>query len=136
LVDAHFYLARALEAKRDWDAATAEYQSVTRLRPNDVRAYLRLGSVYEQTGQMSDSVSVYEDGRRIAPDNVEVRVALGLALKATGQYAAAREELAAALRLLPERPGQEERRKQLQQAMYEAATKSSREEGASKGGQK
>jgi Flp pilus assembly protein TadD len=113
----------ALEAKHDPDGALAEYESVVKLKPDDSSAYLRLGHVLEQKGQVSDAIGVYERAARIVSGDAEVHAALGLALKATGEYVAARAELEEALRLIPKEPAHQERREQLQQALQAIAVK-------------
>jgi Flp pilus assembly protein TadD len=87
--------ARGLVAKKDWNAAIAELQRVTRADPNSADAHNLLGYSYRNAGQMDKAFSEYAVALKIDPKHKGAHEYVGVAYLIAKQPDKAQEHLAA-----------------------------------------
>ena len=71
-----YYYAYNLERLRKYDAALHYYQKVIELDPNYAKAYMGMGDMYRELGQLDKAIGSYEKGLSLDPDNVWARRSL------------------------------------------------------------
>jgi len=103
-------LASRLSSLERWEESIVALRELTRLRPDDVGALLRLGSaLLHGIGQPAEAVEPLRHAAWLAPANARVHAELALAQHQLGDLAPALAEYEEALRLDPSylegRPG-------------------------------
>lgn len=90
--------AKSAEARGDFAAAAASYESLLRIAPRLGPAYNNLGSLYLRQREYKKATDVLEKGLKIDPKMFSADALLGISRYEMGDYAGARESLEAALR--------------------------------------
>lgn len=93
--------AKAAEARGDFAAAAASYESLLEVAPRLAPAYNNLGSLYLRQRQYKKAAAVLEKGLKIDPKMASASALLGIALYELGEYAEAGRNLESALRANP-----------------------------------
>lgn len=93
--------AKAAEARGDFAAAAASYESLLQVAPRLAPAYNNLGSLYLRQRQYKKAAAVLEKGLKIDPKMSSASALLGMALYELGEYAEAGRNLESALRANP-----------------------------------
>lgn len=93
--------AKAAEARGDFAAAAASYESLLQVAPRLAPAYNNLGSLYLRQRQYQKAAAVLEKGLKIDPKMSSASALLGMALYELGEYAGAGRNLESALRANP-----------------------------------
>jgi tetratricopeptide (TPR) repeat protein len=96
-----FNLARALQARSEWDAARVQYAEAIKLRPDFVAARLGLVRVLTMKEDYGRVISETDELLKLDPKNVGGRLIRINALLRTGSLPAARTELESAMKDLP-----------------------------------
>jgi tetratricopeptide (TPR) repeat protein len=97
----HFEAGEALEDKKDWDGAIAEYREALRLDPSLELAHYNIGQVLEDKGEVDGAVAEYRELLRLNPDSVWTHEHIADMLRDKGDREGAVAEYRAALRLNP-----------------------------------
>lgn len=71
-----YYYAYNIERLRKYDTALHYYQKVIELDQNYAKAYMGMGDMYRELGQLDKAISSYEKGLSLDPDNVWARRSL------------------------------------------------------------
>jgi tetratricopeptide (TPR) repeat protein len=103
--EAHYYLGKAFENKKDWDAAIREYQQAIRLKPDSPEAHLVLGNALYRRGDQEGAIAEYREALRLKPDFAPAHNNLGVVLEQKGDQQAALDEYRKASELDPKHPG-------------------------------
>ena len=85
-VEAHSNLGMVLAARRQFDAAMAEYHKALAIKPDYLEARNNLGYALAQQGRFAVAVSQYRKALEIAPNHAMIHGNLGNALTALGQF--------------------------------------------------
>jgi rhomboid protease GluP len=104
-VPAHYNLARAYFAKRQFPQGEAELKRVLELQPQNAAARRDLGAAYLSQAQPKEAQAEFTNWLTQEPNNAEAHVWLGMALAAEQNPEAAIEEYKTALRLDPQAEG-------------------------------
>jgi len=86
----------------DLDAALQEYERSVALRPN-AAPWLSIGKIREQRGEVRKALDAYDHALALAPREVDILVPAGRAAHRLGDVGRARELLARAAQIAPER---------------------------------
>jgi tetratricopeptide (TPR) repeat protein len=78
-------------------------------------AYLELGALYENRGQLADAVAAFEEAVRLAPNRAYYRNRLAEAYRAAGRLAEALREYEAVLALQPDNADVRQRYEELKE---------------------
>lgn len=100
-VAARFSLGNALAARKDRDAAIAQYQEVLRLAPNWPDALVNLGNVFLESGKPESAIEYYARAVAIKPGDPHSRLNYSYALTDLGRVPEALEQATEAVRLDP-----------------------------------
>lgn len=65
-----YYYAYNMERLRRYDTALEYYQKVIELDPNFAKAYMGMGDMYNEHGELSQAIAAYEKGLSLDPENV------------------------------------------------------------------
>ncbi len=76
-VRAHDSLAKAYRRKGELKKAIAEYERITKLKPDDAKTFENLGDVYKEQGDFGKAATAYEQAVNLAPDKDNLHVKLG-----------------------------------------------------------
>jgi tetratricopeptide (TPR) repeat protein len=90
--------AKSAEARGDFAAAAANYESLLQIAPRLGPAYNNLGSLYLRQREYKKAADVLEKGLKIDPKMFSAAALLGISRYEMGDYAGARAPLEAALR--------------------------------------
>ena len=101
--NAHFSLGAVLDRQGRKIDALREYEAAVKAAPTMPDARLRLADTLRAQGQLANAVTQYEEAVRLDPTRPEGWVGGGQALLALGRTDAAREWLARARRIHPDR---------------------------------
>ena len=71
-----YYYAYNMERLRKYDIALQYYQKVIELDPNYAKAYMGMGDMYREFGQLDKAIGFYEKGLSLDSDNVWARRSL------------------------------------------------------------
>lgn len=71
-----YYYAYNMERLRKYDTALHYYQKVIELDQNYAKAYMGIGDMYNEFGQLDKAIGSYEKGLSLDPDNVWARRSL------------------------------------------------------------
>ncbi|MBW1792520.1 MAG: OmpA family protein [Deltaproteobacteria bacterium] len=71
-----YYYAYNMERLRKYDRALQYYQKVIELDQNYAKAYMGMGDMYRERGQLDKAIDFYEKGLSLDPDNVWARRSL------------------------------------------------------------
>ncbi|MCK5196360.1 MAG: tetratricopeptide repeat protein, partial [Desulfobulbaceae bacterium] len=71
-----YYYAYNMERLRKYDIALQYYQKVIELDQNYAKAYMGMGDMYRELGQLGKAIGFYEKGLSLDPDNVWARRSL------------------------------------------------------------
>lgn len=96
-----YWLATALIAGGNADAAEREFRTVVREHPDYAKAHFSLGAVLDQRGRRDEALREYEAAVRTAPNMPDARARLGEALRAQGRFKDAAAQFAEAVQLDP-----------------------------------
>ncbi len=99
--EAHYFLARSLEALGRDGKVVLHYREAVRLDPSNHAAVSGLGLALAKRGQLDEARKQLETAARMTPDVSSRRYNLGLILAKLGQSAQAAEEFQEAARLDP-----------------------------------
>jgi Flp pilus assembly protein TadD/mono/diheme cytochrome c family protein len=106
--DAVYNLASVQAARQEWDDATANFQRVLVLRPDDGKARQHLGEAYylwgdalAQANNPEQALARYRESAAILEPSAEMRTKMALMLARLGRFPEARTELQTALRVDP-----------------------------------
>src|SRR5262249_54824544 len=97
---AHYDLGVALQAKRQWDEAIAEYREAIDIDPKYAEAYYNLGRALWAKRKVDDAIAAYRKAIAIDAKDAEFHWALGSALSEKGRFAEAKTSAQTALNLL------------------------------------
>jgi len=93
--------AKSAEARGDFTAAAAKYESLLQYAPRLAAAYNNLGSLYLRLREYQKAAATLEKGLKIDPKMSSASALLGVSLYEMGDYAAARPHLESVLRTNP-----------------------------------
>ncbi len=79
-----YQLGNVRGAQRDWAAAAQAYARAVKLQPDFVDAWLRLGAVELQSGQLDQAVAHLREAVRLAPNHPQARAELDRAIREQG----------------------------------------------------
>jgi len=102
---AHYALANAYFAERNFSEGEIELKRVLDLQPQNARARMDLGAVYLSQDQSKEAQEQFAKLVTQEPDNVDAHVGLGIALADQGNHETAVNEYKSALRLDPRARG-------------------------------
>lgn len=102
---AHYALANAYFAERNFPEGEIELKRVLDLQPQNARARMDLGAVYLSQEQSIEAQEQFAKLVTQEPDNADAHVGLGIALADQGSHQTAVNEYQAALRLDPRARG-------------------------------
>jgi tetratricopeptide (TPR) repeat protein len=96
-------LARALEAKGDFDNAIDSYRRALQVRPGDPVVRLSLANLLyrPEVNRLVDAAAEYEAYLNLAPDDANAHAALGFVYGELSRYDEAKRQFQAALKLEP-----------------------------------
>jgi tetratricopeptide (TPR) repeat protein len=72
-------LAKAFEARKDYDKSLPMYEQLVRMRPQDEESYSQAGQAFLRAGRFSDAVRLLEDGVSKFENSAQLQLALGVA---------------------------------------------------------
>jgi Flp pilus assembly protein TadD len=98
---AHNHLGSVLLARRQFDAASAEFAAAARIAPGFADAHNNWGTALKEQGRLGDAVARYAEALRLHPADPVVHNNLGVARHMTGDSAAALRHFARAVELDP-----------------------------------
>jgi protein O-GlcNAc transferase len=84
-INSHLIQAYAYQKEGKLDDAISHYQHAIALSPDDVTAYLCLGSVYLQQGEFENAIGHFQTAIQVQPHHAEAHNSLGLALLQKGK---------------------------------------------------
>jgi protein O-GlcNAc transferase len=84
-INSHLIQAYAYQKEGKLDDAISHYQHAIALSPDDVTAYLCLGSVYLQQGEFENAIGHFQTAIQVQPYHAEAHNSLGLALLQKGK---------------------------------------------------
>jgi rhomboid protease GluP len=102
---AHYALANAYFAERNFPEGEIELKRVLDLQPQNARARMDLGAVYLSQDQSKEAQDQFAKLVTQEPDNADAHVGLGIALADQGNHETAVNEYKTALRLDPRARG-------------------------------
>jgi membrane associated rhomboid family serine protease/Flp pilus assembly protein TadD len=102
---AHYALANAYFAERNFPEGEIELKRVLDLQPQNARARMDLGAIYLSQGQSKEAQEQFAKLVTQEPDNADAHVGLGIALADRGNHETAVNEYKTALRLDPRARG-------------------------------
>ena len=76
LIEAHLILADLYEAQRQYDKATAEFETVSKIAPQDARGFLGLQTIKLATGKSAEAIKNMQDLVDKNPANITTRYQL------------------------------------------------------------
>jgi protein O-mannosyl-transferase len=100
---AHLNLALVYDRAGRLAAAINEYDTVLKLKPDDVTAHADLGYALARSGRVRDGIAHLRRALELRPDYVEAHANLGIALFELGQAQEAIEHFKKAVALKPDR---------------------------------
>lgn len=98
----HVRMGVLLSEEGNLEGAIAEFRTVIRLEPDDVRAHNSLGIALETKGDLEGAIVEYRTAIHLQPDYVSAHYNLGNALNAKGDLDRAIAEYRTAIRLKPD----------------------------------
>lgn len=101
---AHYSLGVLMETSGRASEAIGRFAAAVKADPSYTEARLRLASVLRRTGRAEEALAEYDRVLEIDPRIADARYLRGLILVRLGRYEAAREYLAAAAHVYPDRP--------------------------------
>ncbi|MEY3867722.1 MAG: hypothetical protein RLZZ338_1613 [Cyanobacteriota bacterium] len=84
-INSHLIQAYAYQKEGKLDDAISQYQHAIALSPDDVTAYLCLGSVYLQQGELENAIGNFQTAIQVQPHHAEAHKSLGLAILQKGK---------------------------------------------------
>lgn len=100
--EAHYNLGAMLQAKRNLEAALAEYQAAVKLRPEDATGNNALGAALVEAGHPDLAVSYLQTALKSRADYFDAHYNLGFALVQQNNFPGAVEQFQTALSLQPQ----------------------------------
>ena len=89
---------------KNYSAAQTEFERAIQLEPNDVQAYLRLGKVFEVTGQSQAAIAQYQKALDLQPKHAPLATMVGNLYLEAGDLETARKYYEQALSADPNFP--------------------------------
>ena len=100
----HFNMGFIEASRGDLKRAEESYRLTLKMDPTFLPAYMNLANLLNQQGRNGESELVFRDLVALAPEEGEAHYSLGLLMAEMEQLEKARDSLANAVRLLPNRP--------------------------------
>jgi tetratricopeptide (TPR) repeat protein len=101
--EAHFFLGRALERKKQTQEAMAEFQQALRLRPDFDSAHVMVGLLLAQEQEFDQAIAHYQAALKANPESAAAESDWGMVEMREGHWTASVAHYEKAVRLDPER---------------------------------
>jgi Flp pilus assembly protein TadD len=88
----------------DYEGAAEVFRSVTESEPDNVTAYVSLGTAYLRLNRLSEAVRAFRKAIDLDDRDANAHLGLGQTYQLSGDHASAIDELTTALRLAPSNP--------------------------------
>ena len=100
-IQAHYYLADALEAQGKLDQAVQEYRNLLTIKPDEVSAHSDIARILAEAHRLPEAAEELTQAVRLDPANSSAHNNLGGILFQMGEYEKAAEQFSDALRIDP-----------------------------------